>query len=497
MEPCSVLELTSTVIKIAGCVYNFLQAVHNAPEDLCEYIEVLENIRKVFADVEKYVALHEKSHFEHIKRTQLDTITAVLQDCKITFTSQLSSVEDYDAGDATSKFKRLRKSVEFAFGKGVLKQNTAKLQASQNLLLQAVSTSVGNNTVLLREEVGSMRSGIEEAVSAFRDEQQLHQRYLLQYERLHEAVTTAMLDIAKANAIRSETRLEDLTTAVTANQSGFNLDVGQEISTNATRPGHGASGSAPAPQNTSKHVSSTEVVQPPLIQGSESTYADMLTETLLSINETLPPEQLSILSEVHSSDELMQAVQQGQYYKPASGSRLPKMVSALSQFASVVDVFVQGRPEFAALIWGSIRYLIEVGQIVYGDFSVGLEEMADAMTMCSRELRLYQQRDMGLWMIAETERHTLNRNIAEIRRISERVVREVDYQHRVEMRQAGSMIADMHVKQYKIVQMLHDQKAILESMQQERKLMDLVREQQKILQIVRRIQNDLRLQTRP
>ena len=149
-----------------------------------------------------------------------------------------------------------------------------------------------------------------------------------------------------------------------------------------------------------------------------------------------------------------------------------------------------------------------------------LTEMSDAITSCERELILYK--DPELYSLVEklyhkhlealylTHQHytssssrrlvrlnlhlfqtAFEKPMKEIRRLSQAVLREVDYQHRVELRDATSRIADMQIEQRKILTTLEDQKRILRSLQEERQIMSVVQEQQKILQVVQQIQGTM------
>lgn len=85
----------------------------------------------------------------------------------------------------------------------------------------------------------------------------------------------------------------------------------------------------------------------------------------------------------------------------------------------------------------------------------------------------------------------LSEQVARMRILAEKVLREADYRHRLEMHKASNKITVMHLEQQKMMRMLDDQKRLLESMQEERKIMDVVRDQQKILQVLLQIQMSL------
>lgn len=143
--------------------------------------------------------------------------------------------------------------------------------------------------------------------------------------------------------------------------------------------------------------------------------------------------------------------------------------------------------------------------------------MSEAITTCERELLLYRDpklQDLVGRLYSELLatlhagykfysnhrsllrkqlglRPTFEKPMAEVRRLSQAVLREVDYQHRLELRETSSRIVDMQIEQRKILTTLEDQKRILRSLQEERRIISVVQEQQKILQIVQQIQGTM------
>ena len=149
-----------------------------------------------------------------------------------------------------------------------------------------------------------------------------------------------------------------------------------------------------------------------------------------------------------------------------------------------------------------------------------LTEMSDAIQTCERELILYRDAKLQnlvarlyvqLFEILETGcrfclcsifsgalnplniRTDIEKPMAEMRRLSQAVLREVDYHHRVEQRETSSKVTDMQIEQRKILTTLEDQRRILKSLQEERRIIGVVQEQQKILQIVQQIQGALQM----
>ena len=153
-----------------------------------------------------------------------------------------------------------------------------------------------------------------------------------------------------------------------------------------------------------------------------------------------------------------------------------------------------------------------------------LTEMFDAIQTCERELILYKDSKLQdlvarlyiqLFKILKTLReiyfnplqvhrykqlnigsyigNEMEEPMAEMRRLRQAVMREVDYQHRVELRETSSRVADMQIEQRKILTTLEDQRRILKSLQEERRIIGVVQEQQKILQIVQQIQGAMQM----
>lgn len=156
----------------------------------------------------------------------------------------------------------------------------------------------------------------------------------------------------------------------------------------------------------------------------------------------------------------------------------------------------------------------------------GIEELGDALTVCAREFELYRDNERIVGLVIKVYQEILDtmslctanmpedrpqgmkitfsgglgerykQQVAAMRKALERLMREVDYQHRLEMRESSRKIADMHIQQQQMAQMLRDQRLLVESLQQERQIMKLVQEQQKILAAVQNIQQTMQSQAK-
>ena len=143
MEPCSILELSSTVLKLSLKLYRFFKAIHDAPEEVHEYLSVFESIRVVFQDVKEYAEAHLRSAFFERDGIRLTVVEATLRDCELEFTVQLSYVEDLDPATASSFLKGTSRKTKWVLRKETLQGLTKKLEKLQHLLSLAVTTSTG------------------------------------------------------------------------------------------------------------------------------------------------------------------------------------------------------------------------------------------------------------------------------------------------------------------------------------------------------------------
>ena len=145
-----------------------------------------------------------------------------------------------------------------------------------------------------------------------------------------------------------------------------------------------------------------------------------------------------------------------------------------------------------------------------------LLEMSDTIQTCERELVLYKDakiqnlvsrlytelfevlqtfrrlylRSRDTVLESDLTRTNIEKPMAKMRRLYQAVMREVDYRHRVELRET---VTDIQIEQRKILTTLEDQRRILKSLQEERRIVGVVQEQQKILQIVQQIQGAMQL----
>ena len=149
------------------------------------------------------------------------------------------------------------------------------------------------------------------------------------------------------------------------------------------------------------------------------------------------------------------------------------------------------------------------------------EVMSEAITMCRREYELYPcpeiwdlvvkvyvssfryLTEMSQWFGTPTSRDRLrliskakwdissSAVMGELRQTSEAVIKEVEYQHRSEMRDATNRLKGIEQDQQKILAAMETQRKILTSLQEEREVMTEIQDQQKILHLLQQVETKL------
>lgn len=144
MELASILELTTVVLKLSLKLYDFFNALRDAPEEIKEYLATLDLVRKAFCDVQDYMKRYGRSAFYAEDGMSLRVVEEALKDCEIEFSLQLSFVETMDpAKEAPAFIARSRNKAKWVRNKEIIQGLTRKLEKLQGFLNLAVTTSMG------------------------------------------------------------------------------------------------------------------------------------------------------------------------------------------------------------------------------------------------------------------------------------------------------------------------------------------------------------------
>jgi hypothetical protein len=83
--------------------------------------------------------------------------------------------------------------------------------------------------------------------------------------------------------------------------------------------------------------------------------------------DQLKKHEMTLIFQVKTSDDLVRIVAQMQTTNaskplPRMLTRLAPFLSVMRSFSSVVDTFINSNPSIAALVWGSVKLLLEAGR---------------------------------------------------------------------------------------------------------------------------------------
>lgn len=254
-------------------------------------------------------------------------------------------------------------------------------------------------------------------------------------------------------------------------------------------------------------------------------------------------QSLQAESEQHDLSRLMGTILEASQKNIEYGlpKKLKRFMSSLSDNSAVFESFYGTASQYQSLVWGSIKLIVKVGLLhdpcnqhrvprlmtysqaashVETHFSAvydALAEMQDAFQMCEREYRLYPEHRVrelfeelckemlfaAASSIKVVETSTSRRTIKgllngdqqlrmkdttiRIKSLSEKVIREVEYLHRRELREAHQRLREVDRKQDEALRMLEEQRRILVSLQEEQKLLALVADHQKVLQLLQQL----------
>ncbi|KAK4084571.1 uncharacterized protein Triagg1_1051 [Trichoderma aggressivum f. europaeum] len=171
--------------------------------------------------------------------------------------------------------------------------------------------------------------------------------------------------------------------------------------------------------------------------------------------------------------------------------------------------------ELSAIANPGVELVLEVARRWTEYFELikeALHEMQYALETCTREYELYPEPKLkimimelytesfsgmttvlkvlrGRWKLWVPGRnhHILKDTIAKIRRSSQKVIKEVEYLQRRELRQAHLRLRGIDRKQDQVIRALDEQKKILISMQEERKALNLINDHQKVVQMLQQL----------
>ncbi|KEY74988.1 hypothetical protein S7711_10447 [Stachybotrys chartarum IBT 7711] len=201
---------------------------------------------------------------------------------------------------------------------------------------------------------------------------------------------------------------------------------------------------------------------------------------------------------------------------PRIFDRLANIRSNMRAFDSIVDILPKELGG-SSLMHSGVLTILQAAQYsnrYFESIEEAMNEMQEASTTCTREYGLYPEPELKRHLVSlytdsfsgmaeiltnlrggkatmafrsEPKSDELQRTIAKSRKPSQKVIREVEYLHRKESRQAHLKLREVDKKQDQVLKTLEEQQRILLSLREEQRALSLVGDHRKILQRLRQL----------
>ncbi|KFA79374.1 hypothetical protein S40288_10816 [Stachybotrys chartarum IBT 40288] len=184
---------------------------------------------------------------------------------------------------------------------------------------------------------------------------------------------------------------------------------------------------------------------------------------------------------------------------------------------SVTSEFRRAELGGSSLMHSGVLTILQAAQYsnrYFESIEKAMNDMQEASTTCTREYGLYPEPELKRHLVSlytdsfsgmaeiltnlrggkatmafrsEPKSDELQRTIAKSRKPCQKVIREVEYLHRKESRQAHLKLREVDKKQDQVLKTLEEQQRILLSLREEQRALSLVGDHQKILQRLRQL----------
>ncbi|KAL9096699.1 MAG: hypothetical protein Q9165_001187 [Trypethelium subeluteriae] len=503
----------------------------DAPIELRSFANELSVFNSVLQEVKEYVKAFRTSGFSTRDELNLELVGVTLKQCNAELWDIYDAIKDKDAKQSLSFLRRLGSSSSWVFDRDERVKSTERLNRARDTLTVAISTSLGHQNMVIRDEVHLTR----EDIAAVNKSQQEVLSLLSAVFAAGQERVKSLDSRADEERTRSETRLRDISDKFQAEFEAFSLrnsadDIQnaatavtpEQPSPNADQNSESAAiSSDPSPREQRRAYSAVKPSEfPQQMKALVSALRDF--ETQLSTKARV---QLSPFLDTKTSQDFQRAItdqlykgSQKQINKKGSLSKLVDSVQAHNKFLEVM-----AGSESSGPVWASVCLILQASSR-WQEESDSLVEMfvetGEALRLCEREYELYQESmtkepfmqlyteflDFCLGTIRMLQLPTLIRrsaimqplrpdfqnSISRVRKIAASIRDEAEFQGRLELRHAHKRIVAVEVQQHKMLAAMEGQKKILASMAEERRLVAMMKDQQTILQALQQLQ--MRLQ---
>ncbi|PKK48209.1 hypothetical protein CI102_9238, partial [Trichoderma harzianum] len=496
----------NNVLGLGSRIYNFFSDVKDAPEEVRQMCAQLQSLQKLLPEIERAAF-----DLVHAMPLSLETILTCLKGCETDFNTLCLAVEPLRTKrgiiwrDALNK---IAASVKWVVKTEELEKFTKNLEtAKQTLVLAMFLAGMRIDRVVLNEisSVDTKLDKYERAINSHLDD--VHKRIVFQLKQSEYRFLKRIDILSRAAAEihgQNNFRVTELYNSITPTEPlrTDNELIVQSVDSNVdfvlSSSGTPEIGLVDFPLENQQANIADQAKQKDMedLDPLLTELQDVMRRWEAAANdfENIRPPAPGLRE--HKEAKELQAKWHNRF-----GGTFEKNEDKLTQKVLLLDTTTAVTPAVGR--WAE-RYKI-IGEVLY--------EMQDALETCTREYELYPEPKLKfiivelytesfLGMIAMlnalrprlrvsdyglSKLTDLEDSIARIRRSSQKVMKEVDYLHRRELRQAHLRLREIDKKQDQVIRALEEQKKILISMQEEQKALNLINDHQKVVQMLQQL----------
>lgn len=522
-----ILGAVETVLGLGSRIYKFFSDVKDAPEEVRQMCAQLQLLQKLFPEIARST-----SELVHGMPLSLEIIFACLKGCETEFNTLWLAVEPLRTEPGiiwSDVLNKIAASVRWVVKTEEFEKFTKNLEmAKQTLALAMLLAGMRVDSVVL-DELTSIDTKLDTYGRTLNFHlRHVHQKIAFQLEQL-EYRFLQRIDILSGAA------------AEVHGQNNFRVtELYDSITPNGPLPTGDLSTVQSVDSNVDFAVSSSGTPDIDLVDfpfgNQQGDIANQIKKKDIEILDSLLPgfrdaiRQWEAVAYANGTGDLENTAVE------SSGSPFNSVISQLKEgeerqaakrynrfgrmFEKIKDDFTQGAMfvdtmEFSTVAFAGMGVILEAAKQWEEYFELikeALREMQDALETCTREydlypepklkviiMKLYTESFSGMTIVLKVLREkskpwTQGRNtqilkdtIAKIRRSSQKVMKEVEYLHRRELRQAHLRLREIDKKQDQVLRALDEQKKILIAMQEEQKALNLINDHQKVVQMLQQL----------
>ncbi|KAF3767943.1 hypothetical protein M406DRAFT_70047 [Cryphonectria parasitica EP155] len=534
-SPFDIIALAETVVGVGSKIYKFFSSLRSAPQEVRDFCTELELLRSILLKIGMSASrIMGISPVTGSQMFGLETILVCLKGCEAEFKAIWTGVSALhtDRGIEWGRLAgKLTKSVSWVVKAGELEKATRRLDRTKQTLLLGMAFSGIEADAATAQGLSSIDMHIQEnGVSMSLQVDKLKDAMLISLQQLEHRLlqrVSELSGIAEAQHEEGDRRIiqlsQDFPSLSLETHLETPLGLVEEDNPNATANAismNSVSTSPPGgqqPQDDPENIGMSEQ-DTAFLHGQMSISSGKSMDHFL---KSLKPDVQDLLSKPVSIDDLMESLQPSSAKSKGFDTRRATLLPRITKLFNNAGVFSNLVPSDDAYnyIWGASAFLLKTASRAAQTESMlnSLEEMQEAFVMCEREYKLYPEGNIHLLfeslckemvvgmestlkfhrmpksniLVASSSvlsaREALQNTVTRIKNLSEKVIREVEYHHRRELREASQRLREVDRKQDEVLRRLEEQQRILSGLQQEQKLLATVTEYQKVLQLLQQL----------